>query len=229
MLDFEGWAPAILLGTWMTVKTTMLSALLGVCIGLLGAWGRGSTWAAIRLITDGYTTVIRAVPSLLLILFIYFGGTTLLVALTQSADGTGGVALPPLPAGVFALGLIFGAYATDVFKGAFEAIPKGMIEAGLACGMSRSKIFRLIKVPQMLRFALPGLGNVWISMLKDTSLISVVGLEELMRISELATTTTQRPMFFYLFAAILYFGLGLLSDVALLRAERWARRGQRVA
>lgn len=230
MIDFQGWLPALLQGAWTTIQVAVLSSVFGIAMGMLAAWGRLSRSRILQVIADAYATGIRAIPQLLLILLIYFGSTALLNGLARTLGWSqSSAAVPPYPAGIFALGIIFGAYATEVFKGAFQAVPKGMVEAGMACGMTRGQIFRLIKLPQMLRFALPGLGNIWVSILKDTSLISVVGLEEIMRISELATTSTQRPLFFYVSAAAIFFIMTLLSDIGLDRIERWARRGEKVA
>lgn len=230
MADFQEWLPAILFGMLTTIEVAVLSTVLGIVVGLLAAWAQASRIFAVRFLAEGFATVIRATPQLLFILLVYFGSTAFLTWFSRTVGWTTGmVVVPPLPAGVFALGVVFGAYASTIFRGAFDAVPKGAIEAGLACGMTRGQIFRLIKVPQMLRFALPGLGNVWVSILKDTSLISVVGLEELLRISVLATTTTQKPLMFYCAAGALYFVLTLSSDTVLERLEQWARRGERVA
>jgi ABC-type arginine transport system permease subunit len=125
--------------------------------------------------------------------------------------------------------LIFGGYAAEVYRGAFLAIPPGQVEAGVATGMTRLQVFRVVKLPQMLRFALPGLGNIWISTLKDTSLISIVGLGELMKASELATSDTRRALFFYLTAGAIYLGLTLVSSVVLHLLERRATPGARMA
>jgi len=228
MIDFSGWGPALVQAAGLTLQTALLATFFGVIIGLVAAWARLSRFVVLRVISDAYATVVRATPQLLLILIIYFGGTQFLRSVAVALDIAGGnVAMPPLVAGVTALAIVFGAYACEVFRGGFLAVPQGMIEAGTACGMTGWQIFRLIKVPQMLRFALPGLGNIWISILKDTSLISLVGLEETMRVSELATMRTQQPMLFYCTAAMIYFALALASGTLIERAERRSRVGER--
>jgi len=227
MIDLSGWGPALLQAAALTLQTALLASFFGILIGLLAAWARATRFALLRGAADAYATVVRAIPQLLLILIVYFGGTHFLRSLVSALNiAEGNIAMPPLVAGVSALAIVFGAYACEVFRGAFLAVPKGMIEAGIACGMSNWQVFRLIKMPQMLRFALPGLGNIWISILKDTSLISLVGLEETMRVAELATMRTQQPMLFYSSAAMIYFAMALASGALLERAERYSRKGE---
>ena len=129
----------------------------------------------------------------------------------------------------YALGLIFGAYAGEVFRGAFQAVPTGQIEAGLACGMTRMQIFFRIRMPQMWRYAIPGLGNLWMVLLKDTSLVSVIALDETLRWSKVAAERTGLPFSAYLFAAAIYLTLTIFSDAARARLELWANRGVRRA
>lgn len=227
---FAGWGPTIARGTWMTVEVALLSALFGNLIGLLGAAASLSTVKPVRVLANAYITAIRGLPQLLLILLVYFGST---VALTRLLSvffpAVGTVEVPPYPAGVFALSLIFGGYAAEVYRGALLAISPGQIEAAVAVGMSRVQVFTVVKLPQMLRFALPGLGNIWISTLKDTSLISIVGLSELMKASELATSDTRRALFFYLTTGGIYLALTLLSSLLLHVLEQRASRGEKVA
>jgi His/Glu/Gln/Arg/opine family amino acid ABC transporter permease subunit len=214
----------------MTVEVALMSAFFGNLVGLLGAAACLSPLKPVRAVAHAYITAIRGLPQLLLILLVYFGSTVALTRLLSILfPSVGTVEVPPYPAGVFALSLIFGGYAAEVYRGAFLAIPPGQVEAGVATGMTRLQVFRVIKLPQMLRFALPGLGNIWISTLKDTSLISIVGLGELMKASELATSDTRRALFFYLTAGAIYLALTLLSSVALYFLEVRAARGERMA
>src|SRR5689334_13842205 len=173
---FNGWGPTIARGAWTTLEVALLSAAFGTLLGMLGAAACLSRLRPVRALANAYVTAIRGIPQLLLILLVYFGSTvalTRVVSLISPSAGT--VEIPPYPAGVFALSLIFGGYAAEVFRGALQAIPTGQIEAGRAVGLNVLQIFWLIQCPQMLRLALPGLGNIWISTLKDTSLISIVG------------------------------------------------------
>lgn len=227
---FSGWGPTIARGTWMTIEVALISAVIGSVIGILGAGACLSRFGPVRALANGFVTAIRGLPQLLLILLVYFGSTVALTRLMSIfSPSFGTVEVPPYPAGVFALSLIFGGYAAEVFRGAFLAISPGQIEAGKAVGMSSLQIFTVIKLPQMLKFALPGLGNIWISTLKDTSLISVVGLSELMKAAELATSDTRRALFFYLWAGAIYLTLTLVSSVILHRLEKRAARGERTA
>jgi His/Glu/Gln/Arg/opine family amino acid ABC transporter permease subunit len=227
---FYGWGPTLARGAWTTVEVALVSSVFGIVLGLLGATACLSRFRVVRVLADAYITAIRGIPQLLLILMIYFGSTVALSRLAAMVNlGVGTVEIPPYPAGVFALALIFGGYASEVFRGALTAIPRGQIEAGKAVGMSALQIFLTIQCPQLLRFALPGLGNIWISTLKDTSLISIVGLSELMKASELATSDTRRALFFYLSAGAIYLLLTVLSSFVLYWLERRGARGERTA
>ncbi|MGE4239858.1 ABC transporter permease [Ramlibacter sp.] len=230
MDPFAGWGPTIARGAWMTVEVALVSAVFGNIVGLIGAAASLSPLRAVRIVADAYITAIRGLPQLLLILLVYFGSTVALTKLVSLAmPGAGTVSVPPYAAGVFALSLIFGGYAAEVYRGALLAIPKGQVEAAVAFGMSRAQVFAAVKLPQMMRFALPGLGNIWISTLKDTSLISIVGLSELMKASELATSDTRRALFFYCTAGAVYLVLTLLSSVVLHALEQRAARSERRA
>ncbi len=204
----------------MTLAVAAISVVFGSLIGLAGAAAKLSRWPILRGIADAYTTIIRGVPELLIILLLYFGGT---VTLSRLAGRY--VEVDGLSAGVFALSLVFGGYATEVFRGAILAVPRGQVEAARALGMRRLVVFRHVVLPQVWRFALPGLGNLWLVLLKDTSLISVVGLEELMRKSSIAAGVTRSPFVFYAAAALLYLGFTLVSANLLHYAERRVGRG----
>ncbi|GER13591.1 ABC transporter permease [Variovorax boronicumulans] len=227
---FNGWGPTIAQGAWTTVEVALVSSVFGIALGLLGAAACLSRFKAVRWLAEAYITAIRGIPQLLLILMVYFGSTVVLSRLLALVRPDAGmVEIPPYPAGVFALALIFGGYASEVFRGALTAIPRGQVEAGMAVGMGTLQIFFVIQCPQMLRLALPGLGNIWISTLKDTSLISIVGLSELMKASELATSDTRRALFFYLSAGAIYLTLTVLSSLVLHQLERRGSRGERTA
>lgn len=227
---FNGWGPTIAQGAWTTVEVALVSSVFGIALGLLGAAACLSRFKAVRWLAEAYITAIRGIPQLLLILMVYFGSTVVLSRLLALVRPDAGmVEIPPYPAGVFALALIFGGYASEVFRGALTAIPRGQVEAGMAVGMGTLQIFFVIQCPQMLRLALPGLGNIWISTLKDTSLISIVGLSELMKASELATSDTRRALFFYLSAGAIYLALTVLSSLVLHQLERRGARGERTA
>ncbi len=225
MIDLHGFEAQLALGLWMTLKVAAGGLILGLIIGLLGAAAKLSHKKILKGIAATYTTVIRGIPELLVVLIIYFGtaGT-----LTQMAAWFGHdeyVELSPLTAGIIALGIAFGAYATEVFRGAIQSIPKGQLEAAIACGMSRTQTFFRITLPQALRVAIPGLGNLFQVLLKDTALISVIGLEELMRKGQIAIANTREPFTFYFTIAMIYLLITLIVLAGQKYAENWASKG----
>src|SRR5690606_11888189 len=169
ILDLHGFGPALAAGTLMTIKLALSALLVGLVLGLLGALGKTSPYKPLQWLGGSYSTLVRGVPELLWVLLIYFGTVNLMSAIGDLI-GKPGLALSAFAAGTIALGLCFGAYATEVFRGAILAIPKGHREAGLALGLSKPRIFWRIILPQMWRIALPGLGNLFMILMKDTAL-----------------------------------------------------------
>lgn len=222
-----GWGDEMLLGTVMTMAVACGAFGCGVLFGALGAAAklRGGRLAAGA--ADLYTTVVRGVPELLVIYLLFFGGGSSLTTLAELFGYDGTVELNAFVVGVLSVGLVSGAYATEVLRGALQAVPRGQIEAGRALGMPPGLILRRVLVPQTLRFALPGLGNVWQATLKDTALVSVTALAEIMRTAHLAAGSTRNPFLFYSLAAMLYLLLTSVSTALFARAERAANRGIR--
>lgn len=196
---FDGFLPQVLAGTWITIKVACCALILGLAFGLLGAIGESSSSRLLRYFSTGIISIIRGVPELLVIFFIYFGGTIILTGFLGHYHDVSAFA-----AGVTALALIFGSYASQTFRGAFLAVPKGQIEAAKALGLNHHQIFTRIRLPQAWRHALPGLGNLWLVLLKDTALVSLIGLEDMMSRAKTAASTTHKPFSFFLIAAILY-------------------------
>jgi octopine/nopaline transport system permease protein len=224
----DGWADEMLRGALMTMAVAVCSYLFGVVVGVFFASLKLSQFIVLRYVADFYTTVIRGIPELLVIYLVFFGGGTLLRTVASGIFGYDGYIDPPLfVTGMVCIGLSAGAYNTEVIRGAVLAVPAGQIEAAKAIGMSTAKRFWRILVPQVARFALPGLGNVWQLTLKETSLISVIGLVEIMRSAAVASGSTKEPFTFYLLAALLYLGLTSISNRGFLRAETWASKGVR--
>ncbi|WP_442111567.1 ABC transporter permease [Pseudomonas sp. NUPR-001] len=223
-IDLYGFGPALLAGTLMTVKLALSALLLGLVLGLLGALAKTSPYKPLQFLGGFYSTLVRGVPELLWVLLIYFGTVTLMNRLGEALN-IPGLELNAFAAGVIALGLCFGAYATEVFRGAILAIPKGHREAGLALGLSKGRIFSKLILPQMWRIALPGLGNLFMILMKDTALVSVIGLEEIMRHSQIAVTVTKQPFTFYMVAAVIYLGLTILAMTGMHFMEKRAARG----
>lgn len=220
MLDLHGFGNQLLLGAVLTLEVASASLLVGVVLGMLGAVAKlfGPRFAAAG--AQAYTTVVRGIPDLLIIFIVYFGSTTALSKLFGRY-----VEVNSFWAGVAALGFVFGAYATEIFRGAVLAVPPGQLEAARAVGLSGVKAFFLVVLPQAWRYSLPPLSNQTVALLKQTSLISVVGLEELMRKAAIAAGATRQPFTFYLSAALIYLVLCGVITVAFSAAQSRANRG----
>ena len=223
-IDLYGFGPALAAGTLMTVQLALSALCLGLVLGLLGALAKTSPYKPLQWLGGFYSTLVRGVPELLWVLLIYFGTVSLMSTLGELL-GIPGLELSAFTAGVIALGLCFGAYATEVFRGAILAIPKGHREAGLALGLSKARIFSRLILPQMWRIALPGLGNLFMILMKDTALVSVIGLEEIMRRSQIAVTASKEPFTFYMVAAFIYLGLTVLAMIGMHFLEKRSSRG----
>ncbi len=220
-----GFGDELVVGALVTVEIAVYSLAIGLALGLAAAGAKLSHSRILRAIAETYSLLIRGIPELLIILLVYYSGGAAIGAVLEAFGYDGGFDFNKRLAGSLALGLIFGAFASEVFRGAFMAVPKGQIEAALAVGMTRRQVFLRVRFPQMLRFALPGLGNLWMVLLKDTSLVSVIALDELMRETSVAAEATQRPFVFYLAATVIYLLLTVVSDIFRARLERHANRG----
>ncbi|POP65021.1 MULTISPECIES: ABC transporter permease [Pseudomonas] len=223
-IDLHGFGPALAAGALVTVQLALSALCLGLVLGLLGALAKTSPYKPLQWLGSTYSTLVRGIPELLWVLLIYFGTVNGMRALGKLFD-IPDLALSAFAAGVIALGICFGAYATEVFRGAILAIPKGHREAGLALGMSRSRILFKLVLPQMWRIALPGLGNLFMILMKDTALVSVIGLEEIMRHAQIAVGFTKQAFTFYMVAAFMYLGLTVLAMAGMYFLEKRASRG----
>lgn len=215
----DGYWELIKTGTWATIKLALLSVLLSFILGLLGACAKLFGGALFRAIATIYTTIIRAVPDLVLMLLLFF---SIQMGLNQLTDLLGWkvIQIDPFWAGVIVIGMIYGAYFTETFRGAFLAIPKGQIEAGMAYGMTPMQVFMHILFPQMMRFAIPGIGNNWLVVLKATALVSIIGLSDLVKASQDAGRATGDMFKFILIAGFIYLVLTSLSNIVLWYLER---------
>jgi His/Glu/Gln/Arg/opine family amino acid ABC transporter permease subunit len=229
MLDLKGYGWMLWDGVQITLAVAVCSMGLALILGLFGAWGKLSQSKAAHGAAHTYTTVIRGVPELILILIVYYGAPTLIQDSLERFGIDIIIDLNPFLAGFITLGFIYGAFATEVFRGAYLAVPRGQIEAAKAIGMNRVLVARRILLPQMWRFALPGLGNVWMVLIKATALISVIQLPELLRNSDIAARAVRMPFTFYFAASLIYLGIAIASMWAQERAEAWAARGVRQA
>jgi len=224
-----GWGDEMARAAVMTLAVSLSSVLLGLVLGTLAAAAKLSAIAPARWLAEGYTTVVRGVPELLIIYLLFFGGSGAARFVAGLFGYHGYLELNAFTIGTLAIGAISGSYSTEVIRGAVLAVPRGQIEAAQAIGMARGLMFRRILLPQVARYALPGLGNVWQFTLKDTALISVTGLVEIMRQAHIAAGSTRQPFTFYVVAAALYLLLTTFSNYGFRRAEGWAGRGVRRA
>ena len=223
--DPPGWGRNLFNGVISTLQISFLAYALGLIIGLLGARGKLSGGKVTRRLLDWYTTIVRSVPELLLIVILFYTGTQGFNALLATF-GYGPVRVNGFIAAVAVLGVVQGAYSTEVLRGAIKAIPIGQIEAGRAYGMSPFLLFRRITLPAMLPYAIPGLSNLWLNATKDSALISVVGYLELTKITQQAAGGTKWYFTFYMAAAAIYLLISLVSLQGFGMLVRYVRRGQ---
>ena len=206
----DGYGLLIIEGLEMTIWVSIYSIALATCVGLLGASAKLSSHRWLRGIATAYTTLIRGVPDLVLMLLVFFGGQMLVNNITDYFEMEF-IEINPFVAGVFSIAFIFGAYMTETFRGAILSVPKGQMEAARAFGMKSFLAFYRILLPQMIRHALPGFGNNWLVLLKTTALVSVIGLDDMLRKASLVAGSTKMPFFFYLLAAAGYLALTTVS------------------
>jgi len=206
-----GWGDELLIATMMTIAVSITAMLIGFLFALIFTPLKLSKSKFLNLIGNCYTTVIRGVPELLVIYLFFFGGSGAVMYVASIFGYNEYIEINAFITGSFAIGIISGAYSTEVFRGAIQSIDKGQFEASKVLGLKKPVHFFKVIMPQMLRLAIPNLSNVWQITLKDTSLISVTGLVEIMRQSYIAAGSTRDPLFFYSFAAVLYLMLTYLS------------------
>lgn len=214
-----GYSQLIINGALVTLELALTSVVLSVIIGLVGAGAKLSRSRTLAGLFDGYTTLIRGVPDLVLMLLIFYGLQIALNSLTE-AIGMEQIDIDPMAAGIITLGFIYGAYFTETFRGAFMAVPRGQIEAATAFGFSSAQIFRRIMFPAMMRFALPGIGNNWQVILKATALVSLLGLNDVVKATQLAGKGTYQPFYFAIVAGVVYLIFTTASNGVLLWLTR---------
>lgn len=208
MAIFSGFGAQLAMGVVMTVSVSLSALILGLSLAIIATLIEFSSLKAFKKIIHLVTMVIRGLPELLVLFSIYFGGSILLTSLFHRP-----LQISAFISGVLALALIFASYATQIFRGAFQVIPKGQSEAGKSLGLSDWLVFRKILLPQAWRHALPGLGNLWLVLLKDSALVALIGLGDLMNKAQLAASTTREPLKFYVVAALLFLILTTISQI----------------
>lgn len=207
-----GWGDEFLVATLMTIIVSISSMGLGIFIAIFTAWAKLSYSKLLIFIANFYTTVIRGIPELLVIYLIFFGGSSLVMKLAKIFGYNGYIELNSLTISIIAIGIISATYSSEVLRAAFLSVDKGQTEAAKTLGLSKIQIFFKILAPQILRHAIPGLGNVWQVTLKDTSLISVTGLVEIMRQTRISSNVEHSPLTFCITAALLYLFLTTFSS-----------------
>ena len=220
MFSLHGYGPSIFEGTILTLEVSLASLFIAMLLGICGALAKLSRARSLRLIAQIYTTTIRGIPDLVLMLLVFYGGQMFINQLGPMLGYEGYIDINPFIAGVSTIGFIFGAYMTETFRGAILAVNKGQLEAGTAYGMSAFMVFRRITLPQMVRHALPGFGNNWLVLIKTTALVSIIGLNDMVRKAGLAAGATRKPFTFYLVVAINYLVITSISIYILKQLER---------
>jgi len=217
MLDLKGYGPELLSGAIVTMELAFLSLAVSLILGLVGASAKLSDNRPLRAIATTYTTCIRGVPDIVMMMLFYYGGqlavNSLSDVLWEAYEIYFFFQFDPFISGVVTIGLIFGAYMTETFRGAFLAVDTGQIEAARAYGFSRWHTFRRIIFPQMLRHALPGIGNNWQVLLKTTALVSIIGLTDMVRVAEEAAKAERMPFHFFIPVAFVYLSLTAVSEL----------------
>lgn len=216
----HGFLPSLLEGAAVTLGVALSSLAVAATLGLAGALAKLSRSRVLQAIAATYTTLIRGVPDLVLMLLVFYGGQVAVNTVAPMLGHEDYIDIDPFVAGVLTIGFIFGAYLTESFRGAFLAVPPGQREAGLAYGMSPRQVLVRITLPQMLRHALPGLSNNWLVLIKSTAIVSIIGLSDLMTRGQQAAGNTREPFSFYLAVALIYLVFTSLSELVF----GWANR-----
>ena len=215
----HGYGASLLTGAGLSLGVALASLVLAVLLGTLGAVARLSRSRVLRGAARVYTTVVRGVPDLVMMLLVFYGGQALVNALADRL-GWAAIDVDPFIAGTLTIGFIFGAYMTEIFRGAFLAVPNGQREAALAYGMTPAQALVRVVGPQMLRHALAPLSNCWLVMLKSTAIVSLIGLSDLMQRAATAAGSTREPFLYYAFAGLLYLAFTSVSELVFLGLRR---------
>ena len=225
LLGPGGWAPLLLQGAVVTVLLALTTVPFGFGGGLLLAIMKLARNRPLRIACDAYTTFFRGIPDLLALFIVYFGLQSLLNTLAQSLDAAWHIELNGFVAGVIALAMITAAYSSEVWLGSLRAISPGQAEAARSLGLDGKRVFGLVVMPQLVRLALPGLGNIWTILFKDTSLISTLAVMDLLRAASEASRATVRPLLFYGAATAVYLVVGIVSGLGQGYLERRSNQG----
>ena len=222
----NGWGDQIASGVLITISLALVSLPIGLILGFLLALAKNSNEKSLLAAANIYTTIFRGLPELLTLFLVYYGAqiSIQVVAKIIAPDIT--IDINSFVAGVVALSLVFSSYASEAFLSAFRGIPQGQYEGGAALGLTRRKVMILIILPQLIRLSLPALSNLWLVLLKDTALVSVIGLEDTIRWTGIAARVTKEPFFFFSIACAIYLILSIISSYGLHRIDLWTKRGE---
>ena len=220
----QGWGDELAAGAGVTIALSLATLPIGVVVGFFMSLAKQSSDPLVRRGAEIYTTIFRGLPELLTLFVVYYGAQYAVSAMTRAITGAS-IEISPFIAGMVALGLVLSAYATEAFASAFRGIPHGQYEGAYAIGLTRLQTMAFVIVPQLIRLALPALSNLYLSMMKDTALVSVITLNDLLRQTTVAVGSTKEPFFFYLVACLIYLALSVLSSVGIWRIDAWASRG----
>lgn len=207
----DGYLGIIFGGLKQTLLVGISAMVLAVFIGILGAVAKNGSNRLLALVVSFYTATIRGIPELILLLLIFYGVPTLVQDVASGLGHDITLNFNPFAAGILTLAFIYGAFATEAFRGAMNSVPKGQIEAAYAVGMTKSAMFWRIQLPQTIRFAIPGLGNIWMLLIKATALVSIIQLDDVMRMSKIAANATHKPFSAFIVAALIYLLITLVS------------------
>lgn len=225
MADIVGWLDDYFWGTMVVLRVFAASLVMATLFGLIGSAAKLSKIRIAESIASAYTVVFRGTPELLVLLIFYFGTAVTLTAIAQVFDPEiKFVDIPPFWAGALAIALVVGSYMTETFRGAFLGVDPGQIEAARALGISNFQTFVYVRIPQMWRLALPNFGNHMLSLMKDTALISIIGLEEIVFVAEIATTVTVKPFTMYFIVAVIYLAITTVITLVVAGLEKYANR-----
>ncbi len=223
----DGWGDQIVSGVQVTVLLALATLPFGLILGFLLALAKNSGEQSLASAADIFTTIFRGLPELLTLFIVYYGAQILIKNITDLFFDNLYIEINSFFAGMVALGLVFSAYSCEVFMSAFKAIPQGQYEGGQALGLSSRQTMLLVIMPQLIRLALAGLSNLWLILLKETALVSVVGLSDTLRETGVAARVTKEPFLFYGVACLIYLTLSIISSYGLGKLEAWTKRGEK--
>jgi polar amino acid transport system permease protein len=222
----EGWLDDIAYGVFVTVSLALVTLPFGLFIGFFVALAKQSREPSLRLAGNIYTTIFRGIPELLTLFLVYYGVQIGLQSIVRIVYPDAAIDVNSFISGVVALGVVFSSYASEVFLSAFRAIPRGQYEGGYSVGLSGGQTMRLVVLPQLIRIALPGLANLWLILLKDTAIVSAIGLSDILRQAGVAARVTREAFLFFSVAALIYLLLAIVSSFGINAVERAVGRSE---